>query len=89
MSISFSILRAHTYKNVQTFNNLFNHHPNDVIDPKRASGEGFSVEKMISLQEVVTKLEHDAGNTKYNVGYGDKPCITSEGGYSWSNGIQD
>lgn len=32
MSISFSILRAQTYKNVQTFNNFFNNHPNDVVD---------------------------------------------------------
>ena len=89
MSASFSILRAQTYKNVQTFNNLFNNHPKDVVDPKRASGEGFSKEDMIELQEIQTKAEHDAGNTNYNVGYGDKPCITSEGGYSWSNGIQD
>ncbi|WLC82058.1 hypothetical protein [Clostridium estertheticum] len=89
MSISFSNLRAQTYKNVQTFNNLFNHHPNDVIDPKRASGEGFSKEKMIERQERETKAQHDAGNTNYNVGYSDRPCITSEGGYSWSNGIQD
>ncbi|MBX4271970.1 hypothetical protein, partial [Clostridium estertheticum] len=78
MSISFSNLRAQTYKNVQTFNNLFNHHPNDVIDPKRASGEGFSKEKMIERQERETKAQHDAGNTNYNVGYSDRPCITSE-----------
>lgn len=89
MSISFSTLRAQTYKNVQTFNNLFNHHPNDVVDPKRASGEGFSKEDMIELQERQTKAIHDSGNTNYDVCYGDKPCITSEGGYSWSNGIQD
>ena len=89
MSVSFNILRAQTYKNVQTFNNLFNHHPKEVVDYKRASGEGFSKEDMIERQEIQTKAEHDAGNTKYNVGYTDKPCITSEGGYSWSSGIQD
>lgn len=89
MSISFSALRQQTYKNVQIFNELFNHHPNDVVDSKRASGEGFSKEKMIERQEIQTKAMHDAGYTNYDVGYGDKPYITSEGGYSWSNGIQD
>lgn len=89
MSISFSILRAQTYKNVQTFNKLFNHYSNDVVDPKRVSGEGFSKEDMIELQEIRTKAIHDGGNTNYDVCYGDKPYITSEGGYTWSNGIQD
>lgn len=47
MSVLFNTLRLQTYKNIQTFNKLFNHHPKDVVNFRRTNNnQGFS--KLIS-----------------------------------------
>ena len=89
MTILFDNLRSQTYKNVQIFNKLFNHHPNDTVNTRKSENDADKVEKMKTETQLHEKLIREAGNKDFKVYCGDKPCITSEGGYSWSNGIQD
>jgi hypothetical protein len=89
MSIYFDNLRSQTYENVQIFNKLFNHHPNDIVNTKQSENDADKVEKMKNETQLHEKLIREAGNKDFKVYCGDKPCITSEGGYSWSNGLQD